>query len=193
MKAGAPAVETRSVYDALESDYARLNPESGARWADPIQLLQLVGLVSRWIDTEDSQFMDTALIYCQRQMLPIFPSLLEFVTQSVKKRWELKSPKKVKNESAKNSAFRIMANLVARDYPIEQASEVAAVWTVDHGGRLTTAGTLEREFSKTGWKQTAQDIREHIALWSSGDVEQQWHQMVQECRDLTDEEKGYRR
>lgn len=178
---------------ALWLDYAEQGPAHGLRWSDPIQQEQLNSLVRRWLETSDPQYMDHALLYCHDQGLPILPSLLEHVAASVAVRRSYKPAQKLVKETNKGRALNIMANLVARDFTIERASEVAAVWTFDQCNKGIKASTLERDFAKGGWAKQVDQIRAAIPSWNQPDYEAQWIAIERDCREITPEEKGERR
>lgn len=178
-------------WQALWREYAEQGPEAGTRWTDPEQLECIQSLVRRWLETNDPQFMDQALVYCEQHGLPILPSLLEHVAASVRKRREIKPATKWINETSKAEAFRIMANLVARDVSIQRASEVAAVWSADQGKKPIKAGTLEREFPKAA-QHLADELRRFNSQWPDPARDALWRKHEKECRAISDDELGNR-
>lgn len=191
-----PTPEERdAAFDALRQDYVLGGQKGGDRLTDPHQQDVLFGLVIRWLETRSPQFMDQAVLYCHEQGLPILPSLLEHVAASVAARRSYKPADKLANESEKNQAFRLMANLVAHEITIERASEVAAVWMHDRCAKPITAGTLKRDFSKGGGKMLSDRLKAAIAEWdefADPQLKAEWLAIERNCREIKPHEKGER-
>lgn len=178
-------------FDKVRADYALKGPETGTRWADPMQANEIFELILRWMETGDPAFMDHALLFCFSNGLPIQPVLMRHLADAamLRKTNGNADVPRPERETVKGRAFSIMANLMARGISKSRASEVAAVWTVDVARKSLKASTLEKEYNSTAWAKFADELMSV----SDDAINAKWRDIEMSSRQITDDERGNRR
>ncbi len=178
----------------VQRAYAGANPATGFRYASPQQTMALANLVHRWRETHTASFMDDAVIYCEKQGLPILPVLLREIAKAAQQR-RGNGPSKAEREGIKGEAFRIMCNLILVGASDREAAGKAAFWTQSTPHPMR-ASSLEKEYP-AAWRRGSPSIEEQIradrAEWPEPTWDAEWRRLRQSMPEPEDEVRGERR
>ncbi|MBF9060318.1 hypothetical protein HKCCSP123_14125 [Rhodobacterales bacterium HKCCSP123] len=155
----------------------------------------LAHLVSRWLETEDTTFIDDAIEVCYVHGLPIKHPLLEQVVAAARhrNRADTKLLSRADREAIKREAFRLVANLkVVLGLSLSRASEIAAVWSSGTNHPLK-ASTIEKEYPRVGADPLEELLSERWQDHPDDEVYQEWQAFVDAVRPPRSHEKGERR
>ncbi|MDF1855092.1 hypothetical protein [Pseudooceanicola sp.] len=136
----------RSDFLAVERAYSARNPETNCTYSTPRQALIIANFVLRWKETGQHSFLDVAIQYCDDHDLPILRVLRKYLAESARLRSPLQETKAWK-EGHKNSAFRLMTQLIHSGASLSEAAGKAAAWLNDMGVEYM-ASTLEKQYTE---------------------------------------------
>lgn len=157
--------------------------------------LTLANLVVRWLETEDTTFVDDAVEYCYMYGLPIERPLLEQVVKAAchRNKAHTKLVSRADREAIKREAFRLVANLkVVLELSLLHASEIAAVWSSGTNHPLK-ASTIEKEYPRAAGDCLENALADHWREHPDDAVYQWWQAFADAARPARSREKGERR